>query len=81
MAETAFKVKRGDVVTKQAVKRDVNDSGTWAYPNIPSGVTVIRKENVTDDEIYGIYKECIEIQRDACIRMLNRRGNKSPLPP
>ena len=59
-------------MTKQHTKRDINDKSTWAYPNIPSGVTIIRKENVTDDDIYKIYKECIEIQRNAYIRTLKQ---------
>ena len=59
-------------MTKQQTKRNINDKSTWAYPNISNGVTIIRKENVTDDEIYEIYKECIEIQRNAYVRTLKQ---------
>ena len=60
-------------MTEQFVKRDINARSTWAYPDIPRGVTVVRKESVTEKEIYAIYKECIEIQRDAYIRAINQK--------
>jgi len=61
-------------MTEKTGKRDIKDSGTWAYPDIPGGVTVIRKENITENEIYNIYKDCIEIQRNACIRLLKHKN-------
>jgi ssDNA-specific exonuclease RecJ len=54
------------------IKRNIDDKSTWAYPDIPSGITIIRKirkKHETDEvNVYKIYKECIEIQRAACIR-------------
>ncbi|MCL2773899.1 MAG: hypothetical protein FWD71_11170 [Oscillospiraceae bacterium] len=64
-------------MAKQLIKRDINDSRTWTYPNIPSGVTVIRKENVTENEIYEIYKDCIDIQRNAYLRLMQKQEDKS----
>ena len=69
-------VERGKIMTKKVMKKDIsninniNDNRTWVYPNIPSGVTVVRKEKVTEDEIYSIYKDCIDIQRNAYIRLI-----------
>ena len=50
---------------------NINDRITWMYPDILSGITIIRKENVTQKEIYEIYKYCINIQREALIRKMN----------
>ena len=61
-------------MTKRLIKRDINDISTWAYPSIPSGVTVVRKTNVTEAEIYNIYRDCIEIQRNAYIRILKHQS-------
>ena len=70
-------ISRGEIImTERHIKRDINDIGTWAYPNIKSGVTVVRKENVTENEIYDIYKDCIDIQRNAYICLIKRRGDK-----
>ena len=61
-------------MTKRLINRDINDRSTWAYPDIPSGVTVVRKTNVTKAEIYNIYIDCIEIQRNACLRILKQQN-------
>ncbi|MCL1859883.1 MAG: hypothetical protein FWF92_11710 [Oscillospiraceae bacterium] len=63
-------------MTKKYIKPDINNINTWAYPNIPSGVTVIRKEAITENEIYKIYKDCIEIQRYAYISLLKTNKNR-----
>ena len=64
-------------MTKQAMEKNINDRNAWAYPNMPNGVTVVRKENVTEAEIYDIYKYCIEIQRNAYKRTVNQQICKS----
>lgn len=65
-------------MAEKAAERDINENRTWAYPDIQSGVTVIRKENVTENEIYAIYKDCIDIQRSAYIRLLNQQRKREP---
>ena len=57
-------------MTEKFIKGDINDKNTWAYPTIPKGITIIRKENIIENEIYNIYKDCIDIQRNAYIRQL-----------
>lgn len=79
-------MSRGEIMTEQSakstksnksVKRNIDDIRTWAYPGIPGGVTVIRKLNVSEEEIYDIYKNCIEIQRNAYIRALTQQISNS----
>jgi len=62
----------------KSIKRDINDVSTWAYPNIPSGVTVLRKEDVTEAEIYNIYRDCINIQRNAYLRLIKEQEHELP---
>ena len=52
------------------LKKDINNQDTWAYPNMSSGVTIIRKGNVSEEEIYEIYKYCIEVQQKAQIKKI-----------
>ena len=54
----------------QYLKTDINNRDTWTYPNMLSGITIVRKENVTEEEIYRIYKYCIEIQQKSQINKI-----------
>jgi len=74
----AIYISRGEIMAVKSIKRDINDVSTWAYPNIPSGVTVLRKEDVTEAEIYGIYRDCINIQRSAYLRLIKEQGHELP---
>jgi hypothetical protein len=45
------------------------------YKNNPKGINIVRNKDATEEDIYKVYKRCVEIQRDY-FKMLAKINNQ-----